>query len=71
MKEKICEAEIDGFCSGCDETSRENIENNYFDYYEHKKVCETLQRYRNLKNKQEKGMKLEEKNGNIFRFKNI
>lgn len=48
MKKVICEAEKNGFCMGCDELVIENIENNYFPYYEKQKKCKTLEKYREI-----------------------
>lgn len=48
----ICEALENGYCTGCDAAkhhyfkSEEYIEKNEFDYYENKKSCETLKKYR-------------------------
>ena len=52
----ICEAMKEGHCSGCDAAryyyfkSEKEIESNDFEYYENKKTCETLKRYKEEKN---------------------
>lgn len=51
----ICEAKVAGVCFGCDETNQENIDLNYFEYYEFQKICKTLEKFRkenNMSNKE-------------------
>ena len=52
----ICEAKTNGYCLGCDAAkyyyfkSEEAIEKNDFEYYEKKRCCETLKKYKEQKN---------------------
>lgn len=55
----ICEAYKNGYCWGCDVgkdhyfKSEEAIEKNEFEYYENKKSCKTLEKYREEKKARE------------------
>ena len=58
----ICEAMKARYCEGCDAAryyyfkSEEEIEKNVFGYYENKKCCETLKRYKEEKNAKHNGV---------------